>query len=790
MVVAVRSGGYGAEWSSNMFLGAAGDHAGFDEASGKVYNYLADYVNSSNITGKVKFWVTGFSRGGATANLLAAKLNNTADEHPAITYTKEDVFAYTFATPAGAAKSSNPHSSAYNNIFNIIHYHDIVPLVAPSQTGWSFDRYGITKVLPYHESAKWTSNYESRMKQYLSDMGYTYKVTDFKSYIGIPVVAVNYLNHDSLGTYNRKLINSLATNMINRYNYVALYQNKLMSLMSKNAIAQGSAVTSELNIATQDLLRLLTVELVTHPHISTTLAMNLNLLAIVHSEDANYLAWMMSMDPNYDASNTPYFTNGDYRAVKVNCPVDVYVYDNEDNLVASIVNEEPQEITGSSIISSIDENGQKVVYLPCDADYRVEVIAREDCDTTYTINEMTGAYSEVARVVTTQLEMAENEVLASEIETYSDAEVESGAENGTDLAYQTALSNTVVTPDVDIAGEEVEAYTYTVTATCDETQGTVSGGGSFTIGDFCQVTAGNQPGYKFRGWYIADTMVSAESTYRFAVTENTQLEARYDICEHPAYSAESVAATCSEQGYTAYTCSICGYTYYDHYTDKLPHSYDGGVISKNATCTEAGTISYSCTVCNETYSQSIPATGHNFGSNSAACLVCGTANPNYVAPAPQIPFINVQPMPEPTITAPSAPNTANTSAAASTATTAEAKPAGAKKVDGVWVNTKYKKPNIKKLKKAKKAFKVTWKKVSGVKGYQIQYSTSKKFTKKKTQSVTIKNNKAKNPSKTIKKLKSKKKYYVRVRTYKTVKVNGKSVKVYSKWSSVKSVKTK
>ncbi|MDD6620781.1 MAG: hypothetical protein PUE75_06810 [Eubacteriales bacterium] len=48
----------------------------------------------------------------------------------------------------------------------------------------------------------------------------------------------------------------------------------------------------------------------------------------------------------------------------------------------------------------------------------------------------------------------------------------------------------------------------------------------------------------------------------------------------------------------------------------------------------------------------------------------------------------------------------------------------------------------------------------------------------------------KNTSKTIKNLKSKKKYYVRIRTYKNVKLNGKTVKVYSSWSKVKSVKTK
>lgn len=96
---------------------------------------------------------------------------------------------------------------------------------------------------------------------------------------------------------------------------------------------------------------------------------------------------------------------------------------------------------------------------------------------------------------------------------------------------------------------------------------------------------------------------------------------------------------------------------------------------------------------------------------------------------------------------------------------------------------KPKKTSIKKLSKGKKKFTVTWAKVSGVKGYQIQYSSDKKL-KKNNKSVTV--TKQKKTKATVKKLKSKKKYYVRVRTYKTV--NGK--KIYSSWSKVKSVKTK
>ncbi len=87
-------------------------------------------------------------------------------------------------------------------------------------------------------------------------------------------------------------------------------------------------------------------------------------------------------------------------------------------------------------------------------------------------------------------------------------------------------------------------------------------------------------------------------------------------------------------------------------------------------------------------------------------------------------------------------------------------------------------PNIKTAKGGKKSFTVKWSKVSGADGYQLQYSTSAKFKKAKT----IKIKKVSTVKKTVKKLKAKKKYYIRIRAYKG--------KTNSKWSKPKSVKTK
>ena len=235
----------------------------------------------------------------------------------------------------------------------------------------------------------------------------------------------------------------------------------------------------------------------------------------------------------------------------------------------------------------------------------------------------------------------------------------------------------------------------------------------------------------------------------FAQKNNMSID-YFEECTHSDKVQVVIAATCTEQGAVQSRCADCDKLISQTFTAPLGHTMVITTPAKAPTCTTSGnTQAGYCTVCGyKEVSTVIPATGHNFGNNSANCLVCGVANPNYVAPT--------QPNQNDT-------NTSND--------------------EDVTVISKPKSASIKKVKGAKKAILVTWIKVSGVSGYEIQLATDKKFKKNK-KTVTIK--KQKTTKTTVKKLKAKKKYYVRVRTYKIV--NGK--KVYSSWSKVKSVKTK
>ena len=131
--VIVRGGGYESEWAGNFNVyGSQTHHEGFRIASETVYSELKDYIRNSHITGKVNFWLTGYSRAGATANLVAAYIDDDISSSLCrqynIEFNKRNVYAYTFEAPRNT-KDQNTQYDKYGNIYNIINPVDLVPLV-------------------------------------------------------------------------------------------------------------------------------------------------------------------------------------------------------------------------------------------------------------------------------------------------------------------------------------------------------------------------------------------------------------------------------------------------------------------------------------------------------------------------------------------------------------------------------------------------------------------------------------------------------------------------------------
>ena len=157
IAVGMRSSNYKNEWASNFKVGATGDHQGFLEASTIAYNHVKSFYDAHKSDFKanpgdadlpVKFWVVGYSRGAACANLLGGRLTDEA----ATTFntTSDNVYVYTFATPQGVSSSAHPNFASYTNIHNILNPQDPVPKVAPSALG--FTRYGVNHYISNYVS--------------------------------------------------------------------------------------------------------------------------------------------------------------------------------------------------------------------------------------------------------------------------------------------------------------------------------------------------------------------------------------------------------------------------------------------------------------------------------------------------------------------------------------------------------------------------------------------------------------------------------------------------------------
>ena len=161
--IAIRSYGYEKEWASNMTInsentsGTNDESSGFKSARTHVMEEVAYFVKNYGLEkdlkeGKVKFWLTGFSRGSATANLTGKFLVDTYGvysteykDHP------NQVYAYCYAVPAGGTDNhdkslTSENKDGYRGIHNIINKVDLTPMVAPEKMG--FKRYGVDHFVP------------------------------------------------------------------------------------------------------------------------------------------------------------------------------------------------------------------------------------------------------------------------------------------------------------------------------------------------------------------------------------------------------------------------------------------------------------------------------------------------------------------------------------------------------------------------------------------------------------------------------------------------------------------
>ncbi|MBQ7172880.1 MAG: choice-of-anchor L domain-containing protein [Clostridia bacterium] len=131
----------------------------------------------------------------------------------------------------------------------------------------------------------------------------------------------------------------------------------------------------------------------------------------------------------------------------------------------------------------------------------------------------------------------------------------------------------------------------------------------------------------FDGWYL-DPGYQQEMTLDFQISDNLILYAKWKEPVHtPSDWILDYPATCTENGLQYKICLDCGKVLQSEYIPALGHDF---VISETvaASCTKDGYMILSCTRCGATKTQVIPAAGHQFDSKNV-CMVCGYVRPDH-----------------------------------------------------------------------------------------------------------------------------------------------------------------
>lgn len=246
IAIAVRGGNYDGEWASNFTIGLDGDAQGFKEATNQVIEGLTSYLKNYSINGKVKFWISGYSRAAITSNMVAGEILNMYEAKQYLTkevnYTDNDMYAYCFEPPLGAEISlDNARKGLYHGIHNLVNYNDFVPLVAPFE--WGFTRYGVDHYYPDRLNDIYFD--ETEREKIISLYHFTYGAEKFTDYsvdkwkffdIGEKANANNLARemvNPSQGHFNHDLIHGLAVNGIQTREIYAKYvQQGIRDLMA------------------------------------------------------------------------------------------------------------------------------------------------------------------------------------------------------------------------------------------------------------------------------------------------------------------------------------------------------------------------------------------------------------------------------------------------------------------------------------------------------------------------------------------------------------------------------
>ena len=250
LAIIPRSAGYKQEWAGNFTIGDGNIHEGFKSARDEILRFTKKYIEKNNITGNLKVWTTGYSRGAAISNMVGGFFAGGGIDYfgDNVKITPEDVYCYTIGTPSSIKNGTSKNielsvsanrsgedyindtvgsafnytkggtlsvnDSIYNGIRNIISYDDAFSLLPPEQ--WGYTRYG--KVISSYENLY---SEEEMLKELKSISEYVYSA---------------YTTDGTRKEFNEKTLDLKTLSIIDKENSISqidFFKERLNGLLTK-----------------------------------------------------------------------------------------------------------------------------------------------------------------------------------------------------------------------------------------------------------------------------------------------------------------------------------------------------------------------------------------------------------------------------------------------------------------------------------------------------------------------------------------------------------------------------
>ena len=243
------------------------------------------------------------------------------------------------------------------------------------------------------------------------------------------------------------------------------------------------------------------------------------------------LAWLKSEDLKYSTQNTtiiPINNSAKTRKVRINCPVDVEIYEGNE-LIGKIINDKKVLVTSYDVFG-INEDGEKQAYIPTDGSYTIKITATDKGTVSYGVVEE-HPYKGTAKILNfDNIAIEKGTVLKAYLPKFSEEDLtnDDGLPSSTHYTLFNETKNKEILPTSEYLMDDAKNFeTLIEVGPEDRRTGTTSGNGYRITNAPAKVYAIPAKGYRLEGWYENGVKVSEDYEYKTKADKYRKLTAKF-----------------------------------------------------------------------------------------------------------------------------------------------------------------------------------------------------------------------------------------------------------------------